>query len=1729
MKRINISILLLFATLLFSVNALAALPTEVTSINPDDGAINVLCNTTVTVVFSVDMDGPTINTNNFYLKLGGSGSKISSTVTYNSSTRTAILTPSTNLQPNRSYRIYLSRNIRTDAGLGINGGTTYSDYDFTTTTDNIPPVVTLKSPDNSAPGIARTATIMATFTENIDSATLTSSNFYVSDGATNIGGSISYDSATYTVTFTPSPALSYYTTYTVTITTGVRDVIGNQMAADEVWTFTTMANDTTPPYVTELSPADTAPSVTLNATINAVFSEAIAPATLTTSSFYLDHGITGTVGFNAATNTATFTPDPPGLANNTVYTATITTGVTDLATNHMSQTKTWSFTTMGTYTVNNVPLNNYCQTPPFVTSGSSALKPNVMLIVDNSISMWEFAYKTSGKGTFGFDQSYNSGASYYGYFNAEKMYSYATNEGGYFYPDSTKTLNKTKFNATDGYSGNMLNWLVMRRGDVVKKVLVGGKTQPRSINVANYVYPLTSPNMDFWKQYGSQYFEVDDKLYVCSSSSCNTHTDSFNLKIYIGNDEPDDGLIIKMRDRINFGIMFFNDGYKFEDRVNSVKDGGEVSVNIGSTGTNVYTQVEEMVPATYTPLAETLYESTRYFQAVEKAYNGGTYNGIDPLTASCMKNFVLIITDGESTKDQNLPGTAFTAGNGTVVTTLNGFDIEDYMDKIDATEGTSSLSKITGTAGTTTLYNVAPNNLKGSWYLPGVALFAHTTDLRSATMGKSNLAGMQNLGIYTVFAFDDSARARYLLKLTSKYGGFDDSNMTSSSLPDSVGNWGKCDNTGIVDLEHCTPNTYFEAQDGDALKIAVEKALNDILSKVSSGTSASIVNNRGESGANLFQAIFYPRTTLGSKELYWIGEMQNMWYYLDPLLSTSSIREDTDYDRKLDLRADYKVTVDYDTTQNKTVANWYQDTTGTGSFTKVSTGSPDNIHALWRAGGLLHYRSDTTRTIKTVLGSGNTSYLDDSVTPVSNATSGLTSFTTAYSNSISNYLNVSDTTTGNKLINYIRGLDYLNDPNYRARTTTITYSNSAPSPLNSTVTGVWKLGDIVSSTPQAQTSKQLQAFDTSYKDTSYSLFYGSPDYLSRNMVYTAANDGMLHAFRSGRVSRLGYDASHPYRIAQITNPDNALNIGDEEWAFIPKNALPYLKYLSDPLYNHLYYVNNTVMLLDASINRPGNATACTGQAEYWKCEKKTTFSNSKVCSNDFSTPCSTNANCGTGNTCMALLDQDLTSWRTVLIGGMGLGGASRDYAGYCNKDDGTTPTSSAQETRFDCVKSPIAGTGLSSFFALDVTNPQSPKFMWEFSDAILPAADKGLGFTTSGPSLVRISARSPATEDHGTPDLSKNGRWFAVFATGPSGPIDTTNHQFKGRSDNRLKVYVVDLHPDLSSGWVKNTNYWVLDSGIDNAFAGDLTDGVIDVDRWNPSSNSYYSDDVVYIGYTKQSGTDWTDGGVLRLLTNDSLNPADWTLSTLIDSIGPVTSSPTKLQDRKSGNLWLFFGTGRYFWKDKDGQDDPTNYRHLFGIKEPCYSAANRMNSGFLGNTPQGCTATEPTPLGFSDLANQSTSLNSMTGKSGWYIQLDPQGNYAIGAQMNVAEYDAERVVTNTMAAFNGVVTFTTFKPTNDLCGYGGATLVWFVDYLNGWVPPASTMKGKLLVQLSGGEFVTYDLATATKSGGDSTQQTRDDRRIRASLAGFGRSGDRAGSLQSMSRPIRQILHIMEK
>jgi len=82
------------------------------------------------------------------------------------------------------------------------------------------------------------------------------------------------------------------------------------------------------------------------------------------------------------------------------------------------------------------------------------------------------------------------------------------------------------------------------------------------------------------------------------------------------------------------------------------------------------------------------------------------------------------------------------------------------------------------------------------------------------------------------------------------------------------------------------PDTYYEATEGAELEQAVRNAFSGILKRASSGTAASVLASGEGSGANLLQALFYPRRAVGNDIIWWTGSLQNLWYYVDPFSPT---------------------------------------------------------------------------------------------------------------------------------------------------------------------------------------------------------------------------------------------------------------------------------------------------------------------------------------------------------------------------------------------------------------------------------------------------------------------------------------------------------------------------------------------------------------------------------------------------------------------------------------------------------------------------------------------------------------------------------------------------------------------------------------------------------------------------------------------------------------------------
>ena len=180
----------------------------------------------------------------------------------------------------------------------------------------------------------------------MDVSTINAATFTLMNGTTSIAGAVNYTGVV--ATFTPTVNLSDNTLYTATVTTGAKDLSGNSMAINKVWSFTTGSGpDNVSPEVTSKDPLSSGTGVARNKVISINFSEAMDPSTISISSFTLKEGtnsVPGTVAYSGTTGT--FLPTTI-LAAGKVYTATITTDVKDLAGNRLLSNNVWSFTTGG--------------------------------------------------------------------------------------------------------------------------------------------------------------------------------------------------------------------------------------------------------------------------------------------------------------------------------------------------------------------------------------------------------------------------------------------------------------------------------------------------------------------------------------------------------------------------------------------------------------------------------------------------------------------------------------------------------------------------------------------------------------------------------------------------------------------------------------------------------------------------------------------------------------------------------------------------------------------------------------------------------------------------------------------------------------------------------------------------------------------------------------------------------------------------------------------------------------------------------------------------------------------------------------------------------------------------------------------------------------------------------------------------------------------------------------
>jgi hypothetical protein len=332
---------------------LSFLPT-VTATNPADGATGVAVNQKIEVTFSQQMSPASLDASLIVMRPDGSiiGGHV------NTYYRTGVFIPSVNLAPNTTYTGKVRAGASDLAGLALGHPFVWS---FTTgvTSDTTAPTVMFTNPANSAVNVPINQRIIAIFSKDMSAGSLSTTTFMVTKpGGAAIAGTIGYASGS--VTFRPTYGLRTNTHYIATITTGAKDIAGNPLASNYVWSFDTGANpDLIKPTVTSTNPDNNALSVPIDQKVNATFSKAMNYASLTTATFFLTWSgghVVGTVTyFYDSTNNvtiATFVPKA-NLRINTLYTATITTEAQDLAGNTLAGNEpsldyVWQFTTGAT-------------------------------------------------------------------------------------------------------------------------------------------------------------------------------------------------------------------------------------------------------------------------------------------------------------------------------------------------------------------------------------------------------------------------------------------------------------------------------------------------------------------------------------------------------------------------------------------------------------------------------------------------------------------------------------------------------------------------------------------------------------------------------------------------------------------------------------------------------------------------------------------------------------------------------------------------------------------------------------------------------------------------------------------------------------------------------------------------------------------------------------------------------------------------------------------------------------------------------------------------------------------------------------------------------------------------------------------------------------------------------------------------------------------------------------
>ncbi|WP_370683299.1 pilus assembly protein [Pseudomonas syringae pv. atrofaciens] len=446
----------------------------------------------------------------------------------------------------------------------------------------------------------------------------------------------------------------------------------------------------------------------------------------------------------------------------------------------------------------------YAFTPAQVPLLSSpAVPPNLMLLVDNSGSMYNIIWDS------GFDASVNRPD--ISYFSTQCISGLVTVPCPFISTISgDDTLSLGDISSFNVFSLSLMCLSGGRpvfRGGVQYCLNLpdpaGNGLTRYTADYISYLIDLVRPGVFGVRNYLNGVIPNDFRMNVAKSVATNLVTNNTSLRI---------------------GLATFNDPNNFDlgpggkiARVvtdlapvaRSTYQPDEVSQDQATKNSDALKlAITDLTPTANTPLAETYYEITRYFRGMSPFYQRGS-DYVSPIQYRCQKNYGVVITDGLPTYDRTFP-------------------TNDPDDVLDTTRSLPNWDFNAANDGA----NLSGDGEGDTLYLDDLAKFAYDIDLRRDAVttggdltGKSwDTAGFakQNLSTYTI--------------------GFTASNQMLNDAANDTHGHGK----------------YFQANDSAGLTSALNLALSDIYAKVGSGAGGAANSSTLQTGTQFYQTLYDP-------------------------------------------------------------------------------------------------------------------------------------------------------------------------------------------------------------------------------------------------------------------------------------------------------------------------------------------------------------------------------------------------------------------------------------------------------------------------------------------------------------------------------------------------------------------------------------------------------------------------------------------------------------------------------------------------------------------------------------------------------------------------------------------------------------------------------------------------------------------------------------------------------